>query len=163
MPELEYPIPPTAQGGQRQLPDKICLIQRTFASNAVAPVTHMALGKLNKEGTRLNIVPIQKHVFQMHPSFNHLHNDEDDDNANAAAQAAAAEESSKKGGAKARPVLYQKKETERSAAARRNTYAYKRALEEREEWIDPNEGSKLGSSKSSRVVIPISGASMLSS
>ena len=136
--ELELPIPSAAQAGQRQLPDKMCLSQRTFRSNAVAPVTHMALAKLNRDGTRLNVVPIKKHVFQMRPSFDHLHDeDEFEDGATAVANAAAAEESRRGGkGGGPRPIMYQKKETERSANARKNSYAYKRASEEGEPWIE---------------------------
>ena len=68
--ELDYPLPQSAAAGQRQLPDTMCLSRRTFASNAVAPVTHMALGKLNRDGTRLDVVPLlQRRLLQMRPSF----------------------------------------------------------------------------------------------
>jgi len=131
--ELEYPIPSSAQGGQRQLPDKMCLSQRTFTSNSIAPVTHMALARMNRAGTRLNVVPIQKHVLQMRPSFRHLHDEEDEDPNGAGA---VDESSSKTVGVKQRPVMFQKMETERSANAKRSSYAYKRASEESEEWME---------------------------
>ncbi|KAL7538143.1 hypothetical protein ACHAXR_008315 [Thalassiosira sp. AJA248-18] len=131
--ELEFPIPPSAQGGHRQLSDKMCLSHRTFTSNTVAPVTHMALARLNRSGTRFDVVPMQKHVMQMRPSFRHLHDEEDED-PNAAA--AAADESKIESKSRQKPIMFQKKETERSANARRNSYAYKRAQEETEEWIE---------------------------
>mmetsp|Transcript_27027 Transcript_27027/g.46101 ORF Transcript_27027/g.46101 Transcript_27027/m.46101 type:complete len:559 (+) Transcript_27027:57-1733(+) len=136
--ELEYPIPSSAQAGRRQLPDKMCLSQRVYASNSVAPVTHMALAKLNREGTRLNVVPLQKHVLQMRPSFRHLHDEEDEDPNNANASAAAADDSNESSGRprRQRPIMYQKKESERAERIKRNSYAYKRASEESEEWID---------------------------
>eukprot|EP00571_Detonula_confervacea_P005505 CAMPEP_0172319224 /NCGR_PEP_ID=MMETSP1058-20130122/37098_1 /TAXON_ID=83371 /ORGANISM="Detonula confervacea, Strain CCMP 353" /LENGTH=536 /DNA_ID=CAMNT_0013034223 /DNA_START=68 /DNA_END=1678 /DNA_ORIENTATION=+ len=133
--ELDYPIPPSAQAGNRQLTDKMCLSQRTFTSNAVAPVTHMALAKFNRDGTRLNVVPMQKHVFQMRPSFEHLHDEEDDDPTSTVAAAEEKLEGTKSAG-RQRPIMYQKKETERSANARRNSYAYHRANQESEEWIE---------------------------
>lgn len=132
--ELDYPVPASAQAGTQQLPDKMCLSQRTFASNAVAPVTHMALGKLNRAGTRLNVVPLQRHVLQMRPSFRHLHDAEDDEPGTTAELDARAEHG--KAGGRQRPIMYQKKETERSAAAKRSSYAYQRADEEAEEWVE---------------------------
>lgn len=132
--ELEYNIPSSAQRGERQLPDKMCLSQRTFTSNSIAPVTHMALGKLDKSGTRLDIVPIQNHVLQLRPSFAHLHEEEEEDkNANAAVDESKVDGRS---GGRQRPIMFAKKETERTANARRNSYAYKRASEEGEQWID---------------------------
>ena len=132
--ELDYPIPSSAQAGHRQLTDKMCLSQRTFTSNSIAPVTHMALARLNRDGTSLNVVPMQKHVMQMRPSFRHLH-DEDEEDPNTAAMAEESNTTSRKSG-RQKPIMFQKKETERSAAARRNSYAHKRAQEESEEWIE---------------------------
>jgi len=131
--ELDYPIPSEARGGQRQLSDKMCLSQRTFTSDSIAPVTHMALAKLNKSGERLNVVPLTRSVLQMRPSFRHLHDEDDDD-----AGAPSGLDEGAAGGrtARQRPVMFQKKETERSIAARKNSYAYKRASEEGEEWIE---------------------------
>ena len=115
----------------------------------------MALAKLDKSGTRLDVIPLTRKVLQMRPSFKHLHmyDDEDEDGAaaSAAAVAAAAASAATLEGADAasadnktatttpgrqKPILFQKKETERSANARRNSYAYHRALEESEEWVE---------------------------
>mmetsp|Transcript_25397 Transcript_25397/g.36242 ORF Transcript_25397/g.36242 Transcript_25397/m.36242 type:complete len:476 (+) Transcript_25397:163-1590(+) len=139
--ELEYPIPNAALGGQSnpQAGHKH-LTQRTFTSNAIAPVTHMALAKLDKAGERLDIIPLQKSVMQMRPSFDHLHNhDEEDDaqqNTNLDKSGDTTTTSSSSSGGKQKPILFQKKESDRSATARRNSYAHKRASEESEEWIE---------------------------
>ena len=135
--ELEYPVPPSAhQGVPRPLPEKMRISQRTFTSNSIAPVTHMALAKLNDDGTRLDVVPMRKHVLQMRPSFGHLHDEEEDDANNTATSAAEPKVMEGKYGNRQRPIMFQKKETERSATARRNSYAYKKASEEGEEWIE---------------------------
>ncbi len=132
--ELEYPIPNAALGGQPnpQAGHKH-LTQRTFTSNAIAPVTHMALAKLDKAGERLDIIPLQKSVMQMRPSFDHLHNHEEEDDAQQTNLDKSGDATS---GGKQKPILFQKKESDRSASARRNSYAHKRASEESEEWIE---------------------------
>jgi len=129
--ELEYPIPPNAQAGHRQISDKLCLASRTFTSNSVTPVTHMALAKLNRSGERFDIIPLRQNVLQMRPSFRHLHDEEEDD-----PNHAAADEADNQSAPKQRPVMFNKKESERAMAAKRNSYAYKCSNEESEEWIE---------------------------
>ena len=133
--EMQYEIPNSTYGGHRKLPVKMCLNQRTYTSNSINPVTHMALGKLNSTGTRLDVVPIQKSVLQMRPSFAHLHEDEEDDpnTTNSAADESKLDNSKSSG--RQRPIMFAKKETERTANARKNSYAYKKQSEESEEWI----------------------------
>jgi len=133
--ELEYPIPNSALGGHsHQQADNIHLTQRTFTSNAIAPVTHMALAKLDKAGERLDIIPLQKDVLQMRPSFKHLHNHEEEDDTQTNVEKAGDSNTTTSG--KQKPILFQKKESDRSASARRNSYAHKKASEESEEWIE---------------------------
>ena len=133
--ELEYPIPNAALGGHAdQHAGHKHLTQRTFTSNAIAPVTHMALAKLDKAGERLDIIPLQKDVMQMRPSFKHLHNHDEDDDTQTNVDKAGDSNTTASG--KQKPILFQKKESDRSANARRNSYAYKRASEESEEWIE---------------------------
>eukprot|EP01082_Thalassiosira_pseudonana_P002815 g2519.t1 g2519 contig12:279387-280566(+) len=112
--------------------------QRTFTSNAIPPVTHMALAKLDRSGARLDVVPMQRNVLQMRPSFRHLHmhDDEEEVTPPVADATAEANEGTAATGGKQKPIMFQKKETERSVNSRRNSYAYKRASEESEEWID---------------------------
>ena len=133
--ELEYPIPNAALGGQSdQHSGHKHLTQRTFTSNAIAPVTHMALAKLDKSGERLDIIPLQKDVMQMRPSFEHLHNHDEEDDTQTNVDKAGDTNTAASG--KQKPILFQKKESDRSANARRNSYAFKRASEESEEWIE---------------------------
>lgn len=133
--ELEYPIPNSALGGQsHQQAGHKHLTQRTFTSNAIAPVTHMALAKLDRAGERLDIIPLQKSVMQMRPSFDHLHSHDEEDDAQTTNLDKSADSTTS--GGKQKPILFQKKESDRSATARRNSYAHKRASEESEEWIE---------------------------
>jgi len=114
-----------------QISDKLCLASRTFTSNSVTPVTHMALAKLNRSGERFDIVPLRQNVLQMRPSFRHLHDEEEED-----PNHAAADEADNQSAPKQRPVMFHKKESERAMAAKRNSYAYKCSNEESEEWIE---------------------------
>jgi DNA-directed RNA polymerase-3 subunit RPC5 len=134
--ELEYSIPNSAIGGHsHQQADNLHITQRTFTSNAIAPVTHMALAKLDKAGERLDIIPLQKDVLQMRPSFKHLHSHDEEDETQTNIDKTGDSNTNNSGG-RQKPILFQKKESDRSANARRNSYAYKRASEESEEWID---------------------------
>ena len=90
----------------------------------------MALAKLSKDGTRLDVVPMQTSILQMRPSFDHLHMHDDDEEDNTQAESETNNQSSGR-----KSLLQQKKEAERSASQRRNSYAYKRACEESEDWI----------------------------
>ncbi|KAL7511666.1 hypothetical protein ACHAXN_012208 [Cyclotella atomus] len=134
--ELQYSIPQYAKGvPERPLPDTMCLTSRTFTSSHIKPVTHMALAKLSKDGTRLDVVPMQTGILQMRPSFNHLHmHDDDEDDANNKPDDNNAQSSTSSSG-RQKSLALQKKQEERSAMQKRNSYAYKRASEESEEWI----------------------------
>ncbi|KAL7435665.1 hypothetical protein ACHAXM_004760 [Skeletonema potamos] len=135
--ELEYSIPNSALGGHsHQQADNLHITQRTFTSNAIAPVTHMALAKLDKAGERLDIIPLQKDVLQMRPSFKHLHNYDEEDETQTNIDKTGDSHTNSNTGGRQKPILFQKKESDRSANARRNSYAYKRASEESEEWIE---------------------------
>mmetsp|Transcript_10776 Transcript_10776/g.22412 ORF Transcript_10776/g.22412 Transcript_10776/m.22412 type:complete len:567 (+) Transcript_10776:196-1896(+) len=131
---LSYLIPPSAKSSTRQLPDVMCMNERTFSSTAIRPVTHMALGKLDKSGKRLDVVPVQREVFQMRPSFHHLHMHDDDDEDEANNAASASEIETKSG--KQKPIMFQKKESERAALSKRKSYSYQKAMQESEEWVE---------------------------
>lgn len=141
--ELDQAIPTNLieQMGQ------INLYQRSFASHTVPVTTHLALGKIveddmdedaedGKKTFSLHLAPIQ-HITQMRPTFSHI--DEMDSAENADADAAAEEERQKQQqqqqSSERKPLMFQKKESERAAMARKNSYAYKKASEEGEEWI----------------------------
>jgi len=126
--ELQYPIPNHAKSvPDRPLPDTLCLSSRTFTSSHISPVTHMALAKLNKDGSRLNVIPLQQGILQMRPSFQHLHMHDDAEDEMAA--------ESSEGNSQKKAAAFQKKDNERAASQRKNSYAYKRASEESEEWV----------------------------
>lgn len=130
--ELQYAIPNYAKGvPDRPLPDTMCLTSRTFSSSHIKPVTHMAMGKLNKDGTRLDVVPMQTGILQMRPSFNHLHMHDDDEDDKPTEEATSTQTSS----GRQKSLALQRKQEEKSAMQKRNSYAYKRASEESEAWI----------------------------
>ena len=136
--ELEYPLPHIT-GHNRQLPDKMCLSSRINASNSIGLSTHMALARMNGSGTRLDVVPLRRHVLQMRPTFDHLHDNDDDDGGGGGGTGDGNDGEMNDDTAttttKAKPIMYARKETERSNVARRSTYAHKKASETSEEWI----------------------------
>jgi DNA-directed RNA polymerase-3 subunit RPC5 len=111
--ELDERIPTQGQG-------LFSLPHRTSTSHTIPVCTHMALGKLSNDGTSLNLVPLS-HIVQMRPSFEHVNADPD--------VSSLEEETLEK-----KPVLFQKKETERAALARKSSFAYKKSSEESEPW-----------------------------
>lgn len=125
--ELDQAVP-RSQCARQDMSDAINFPHRTHVSHSIPVSTHMALGKL--EGAALHLVPLT-HITQMRPDFNHI--DEamyptldplgGDNNMD--------EESAK---LEKKPLMFQKKESERAALARQNSYAYKKATEEAEEW-----------------------------
>lgn len=64
-----------------------------------------------------------------------MHDDDDDENANNNDAAAEANAASSSASGRPKSLAFQKKENERAANARKNSYAYKRAAEESEDWI----------------------------
>ena len=120
------------------------LLHRTCSSHTVPVTTHLALGKMvldtssnsnnSSSGSNmaLHLVPLT-HITQMRPNFAHIDEEDDFNNPDHAKAeeekaAALAKEKEKK------PVMFQKKESERAVMARKNSYAYKKASEEGEEW-----------------------------
>jgi DNA-directed RNA polymerase-3 subunit RPC5 len=138
--ELDYPLP-NYDRDRRQLSDNLCLSTRTNVSTAIVPGTHMALARLGgggAEGNRLDVIPLRRSVMQMRPSFGHLHNGEDDEDD--AANNGRGRDGDNNGGddddgGQQRPIMFARKETERSVNARKNSYAHQRASEALEEWI----------------------------
>ena len=106
-------------------------------------VTHMALGLFDSTSSKIDLVPLHR-ILQMRPSFAHVdalfQNDDDDDNDDdennndeASERAKEAQEEEKKG---LKPIVFQKPESERAAMQRKTSYAFKKANEDAEEWID---------------------------
>lgn len=125
---------------------------RTYQSQTIPVTTHLCLGKLvsavssssadnyesgdtassvsNKDNTALHLVPLT-HITQMRPSFQHLaedaYNNDADEEENA---------ENKNDDAKNKPIGFQRKESDRAAAARKSSFAFKKASQEAEAWID---------------------------
>ncbi len=155
--ELDYTIPSSnnnnAMGAIIGNNDKRNLQKRIHASNSINHVTHSALAKLDATGTRLDVVPLRRSVFQMRPTFHHLHDNEEEEEEE--------EEEENNEGINSinkdvsddddndlddhrRPIMFAKKEVDpstspaynnQSSLSRRNSYAHMRAEEASEEWL----------------------------
>lgn len=114
--ELEERIPTQGQG-------LFSLVHSIQKSHTIPVSTHLCLGKIT--GESLTLVPLS-HVVQMRPSFEHVNDVNDTQDRDMDEQ-----DSSK---LEKKPVLFQKKETERAALARKSSFAYKKSSEESEPW-----------------------------
>jgi DNA-directed RNA polymerase-3 subunit RPC5 len=99
---------------------------RTLVSQTIPVQTHLCLGKL-VEGS-LHLVPLG-HVSQMRPSFRHVDAKDNPDPDDADEDFVGGDKNKEK-----KPVVFQRKESERAAMARKSSYAFKKASEEAEEW-----------------------------
>jgi DNA-directed RNA polymerase-3 subunit RPC5 len=106
------------------------LERRTFQSQTIPVQTHLCIGKIKekKHGSTVYLVPLN-HVTQMRPSFRHITEttNESEDEAMLIKDEAAKTN---------KPVVFQRKESERAASARRSSYAFKQASEESEPWLE---------------------------
>lgn len=129
--ELDYPIPRPAY--RRDGPDGEELSEsRTFPSQAVQISTHMALGRLDETGSRLDLVPLGR-VLQMRPSFSHI---DAADPSNATAAVADQQQQLADASGASKPLLFRKKESDRAASARRASYANLLSERDAEDWVD---------------------------
>lgn len=119
--ELEHPIPYSKIGSE----GNFSFLTRKQISHTIPISTHMALGKLADDGS-IHLVPFS-HMTQMRPDFCHV-NLQDETSDDQPEETAKAPEK--------KPLLFQKKESERAAMIRKSSYAYKKASEEEEEWQD---------------------------
>lgn len=94
---------------------------RTFTSHTVPLQTHMCLGQL-RDNT-LQLFPLN-HIAQMRPSLDHINTEME------ALETKEPDNDTKK------PVVFQRRESERAAMARRSSYAYKKSSEDAEEWYE---------------------------
>ena len=111
---------------------------RTFQSQTISVETHLCLGKICQDEqtgkSAMYLVPVQQ-ISQMRPTMSHIHGDtlssedqpmkgDDDDPME--------EEKEKK--ATLKPLTYQRKESDRAAEYRKNSYIYKKKSEAEEAW-----------------------------
>ena len=133
--ELGYKVPSSSFSSQRQIPAPLSLSERTFASNNIPILTHMAMGLFDNTNSKLDLIPLHR-IMQMRPSFAHVdalfQNEDDDTEALEKAKKTKEEEAKKL----SQPILFKKSESERAAMQRRSSYAFKKANVEAEEWID---------------------------
>lgn len=128
--ELMYDIPSSSFASQRQIPEVLNLKQRTLSSQNIPLVTHMAMGLFDSTGNKIDLVPLHR-VMQMRPNFKHvdaLFDDGED-------EVAKLEEQKKKDSA-SKPIMFKRPENERAVMAKRSSYAFKKANEDGEEWIE---------------------------
>jgi hypothetical protein len=138
--ELTYNVPNHSFSNQRQIPGPLNLTERIFASQNIPIKTHMALGLFDSTGNKIDLIPL-KSIIQMRPTFRHddaLFEDrsvmgdgveDDEEDVDGTSKQTDKEKTSK-------PVLFQKSENERTILARKSSYAYKKASEEAEEWME---------------------------
>jgi DNA-directed RNA polymerase-3 subunit RPC5 len=128
--ELSEPFPQSAE-----LQGEFChLERRVFESQTIPVTTHLCVGKLKEteNGTAMHLVPLN-HVAQMRPSFRHLKEQHlDEPLYDSEDEALPSDDKAKQN----KPVAFQRKETERAANARRSSYAFMKASEESEPWVD---------------------------
>jgi len=133
--ELDHPLPNhTEREGQYTH-----MNERTFQSQTIPVQTHLCLGKMervpNNTGAQsaLHLVPLG-HISQMRPSFRHI--DTANGNHNQAGDDDDMDMVNEQKPKDKKPVLFQRKESERAAMARKSSYAFKKASEEAEEWLE---------------------------
>jgi DNA-directed RNA polymerase-3 subunit RPC5 len=127
--ELEFEIPSTTFSRQRQIPGSLDLNTRTFSSHNIPLTTHMAMGVFDSTGSRIDLIPLHR-IMQMRPSFKHiddLYDDDEDDDI--------LDEEDKK---ESKPIMFKKQENERALLSRQSSYAYKKACEGEQDWVDLN-------------------------
>jgi DNA-directed RNA polymerase-3 subunit RPC5 len=131
--ELDQPIMQRGQeiGTEGTYPH---MTQRTFESHIIPIHTHMCMGRMETlegdEKASMHLIPL-KHISQMRPSFAHVTADDtpDEDEEDEMTEADAAAAATKK-----KPLVFQRKESDRAASIRKSSYAFKKASEDSEEW-----------------------------
>jgi hypothetical protein len=134
---------------------------RTFESQTIPIDTHLCIGKIVSPSTSdddhdpiIHLVPLT-HIYQMRPSFRHVDDSDMSPHKNHAVDMMGedhpfhndtaeedADEEYHPGGATAAatanksPVMFQRKESERSVLARQSSYAFKKSSEDSEPWQD---------------------------
>ena len=132
MVELIYNVSRSSFSNQRQVPEVLNLSARKFASQNIPIKTHMAMGIFDSTGSKIDLVPL-KSILQMRPSFCHVDALFDDETGEEEQQ----KQNEQNGDQNtSKPIMFKKPENERAILARKSSYAFKKANEEAEEWID---------------------------
>lgn len=135
--EIEYPIDTSVFSQQRQIPEALNVGHRVYRSQNIGSTTHTAIGFMAAGNDALHLIPLVNDTMQMRPTFSHVDALYDDDADRMEEEAnAKKKKDAKNSGAANTPLLLKKKESEWSAMQRRSSYAFQKAREEEEEWID---------------------------
>lgn len=130
--ELIFDIPNQSFSSQRRVPEVLNLTERTFASQNIAMKTHMAMGIFDSTGNKIDLIPL-KSVLQMRPTFRHVDALFDD-------KTGEEEEELRKKEAEddmtSKPIMFKKPENEHAMMQRKSSYAFKKANEDAEEWVE---------------------------
>eukprot|EP00592_Proboscia_alata_P012002 CAMPEP_0194393272 /NCGR_PEP_ID=MMETSP0174-20130528/123207_1 /TAXON_ID=216777 /ORGANISM="Proboscia alata, Strain PI-D3" /LENGTH=588 /DNA_ID=CAMNT_0039188939 /DNA_START=39 /DNA_END=1805 /DNA_ORIENTATION=- len=135
--EIEYPIDTSVFSQQRQIPEALNVGHRVYRSQNIGSTTHTAIGFMAAGNDALHLIPLVNDTMQMRPTFSHVDALFDDDADRVEEEAnAKKKKDAKNSGSANTPLLLKKKESEWSAMMRRSSYAFQKAREEEEEWID---------------------------
>ena len=130
--ELTFDIPNQSFSSQRRVPEVLNLTERTFASQHISMKTHMAMGIFDHTGNKIDLIPL-KSVMQMRPTFRHvdaLFDDTTGEEEEELKKKQAEEDTASK------PVMFKKPENEFTMNQRKSSYAFKKANEDAEEWVE---------------------------
>ena len=109
------------------------LPHHTLASQTVPVTTHTALAKY--QGDKVYLVPLQR-IVQMRPSFRHVDEQDEMNKSTSESENTNTNNNNENDGTtNKKPLLFQKKESERAAMMRQTSYAFKKSSEDAEEWI----------------------------
>ena len=144
---LQYPLAPPSEPTAARVKPRHGMLQvehlhegetRVYDSTTIPISTHLCLARKLPHKHQLHLLPLT-HIQQLRPSLQHLH----------PPPAAPAPQDEK--------VVLQRKETDRAVRARQNSYAYQRASQDDEGWVDlllqpaPDEIPELKASQQSLV------------
>lgn len=147
MVELDFPVNHDSFATQKRpngIPYGFDLKQRTYTSTSIDLVTHTALGIMNPNGDSIHLIPLVHPTQQMRPSFKHIDDitaeRNEDSNSNHKEASKYNNNSNREEDVSddmgEQPILLQKKESDKTIAIRQSSYAYKKALQAAEDWIE---------------------------
>lgn len=135
--EIDHPMPPSNRLDQLSsvTSEFADMTHRTFQSTTIPVTTHLCLGKFSDANNKsMHLVPLNN-VRQMRPSFQHV--DErgisTGDSAMGEGEEADVQNLSD---VEKKPLVFQRKESERAAMARKSSYAYMKSSQESEDWSE---------------------------
>lgn len=126
--EVAHTIEQDGRNYDNNVPPSCALTSIVHKGTKVDAVTNYAIGVV--QDGKFHLTPLHA-TLQMRPSFKHI-----DDAKAAEVEIDEDDEMNGKGPEEPHVIGFRKKESERATQARKNSYAYKHAIEEAESWID---------------------------